>query len=446
MEATASVEEIRGLLARLRDGLDETTAPETLSALQVVIDEATRLRMTAIRLVDAQRRQATTARQRDTAAELADQLSLGRAEARRVVAGARTLDALPAVTEALEAGEITPAAAEAITRARRQPSDITALEHVQHDLVDLARSAHPDVVAKRARWAVAADPRQLERRRAHQRANRGLRLRTRDDGLVGVDGTLLPEAGEAWRIILDSLVKASYRSDGNHDTGGGACSAEAGGVEASDCEDDDVEEGAGRPGEDRRSTAQRMHDAFDELGRRILSDGLTPQVHRAPAKILVCVDLRTFDPAAHTPQLLDALGLDPDRIREAATSMLPPGAGLLPETGTLLPPDVVRRLGDDGGELIPLLFDGYEPLARGRSMRLADHDLRLGLIARDQGCVDCQAPPAWCDADHDPPWEDDGRTDPDQLELRCRPEHVERHRRLGLDPPGDPGLQRSRSP
>jgi hypothetical protein len=423
MAATELIERMRDTLTRLREQLDEQSAADTLHALQVLLDEATSLRMSAIRLLDAQRRDATTARQRDTAAELADQLSIGRGEARRAVAGARTLEALPAVADALEAGEISPAAADAITRARRQPSDIAALEEAQHELVDVARRTHPDEVAKRARWVVAADPRQARRRRTHQEANRGLRLRTRDDGMVGIDGALLPEEGEAWRTVLDSLVRASYRDD-----------------------DGGTQDEGGPPAPDTRSGAQRMHDAFATLGRRILADGLTPDVHRAPAKILVCVDLRTFDPAAHRPELLDALGLDPDRVRAAVTSMLPEGAGLLPETGALLPPEIIHRLAHDGAELIPLLFDGYEPLARGRSRRLADHDLRLGIICRDHGCVDCGAPPAWCDADHDPPWDDGGRTDPDQLELRCRPDHVERHRKLGLPPPGDREPERSRSP
>lgn len=430
IDAGSPIDVVRDTLARLRDQLDEQSAADTLQAVQVLLDEITSLRMTAIRLLDAQRRDAPTARQRDTAAELADQLSIGRNEARRAVAGARTLEALPTVAEALDAGEISPAAAEAITRARRQPADLKSLEHAQGDLVELARSAHPDEVAKRARWVVAGDQAQARRRRDHQQANRGVRLRNRDDGLVHIDGSLLPEVGEAWRTILDSLVKASYRGE-QQESGASSPSTRQGlgGEDGSRDED-------GPPGPVSRSAAQRMHDAFAALGRRILADGLTPDVHGAAAKILVCTDLRTFDPAVHSPELLHALGLDADRIRANVTSMLPEGAGLLPETGALLPVEVVRLLADDGAELVPLIFDGYTPLARGRSLRLADHDLRLGLIARDQGCVDCGAPPAWCDADHDPPWEDGGRTDPDMMELRCRPEHVERHRRLGLDPPG----------
>ena len=442
IDPDTAIATIQELLARLRAQLHTESAGEILRVLQVLLDGAASIRLAAIRLMDAERRSATTARGRDTAAELAEQLGIGRREARQVVAGARTLEALPAVAEALDAGEITPAAAEAITRARRQPSDIGALRDAQADLVEVARTAHPDEVAKRARWVVSADPAQTRRRRQHQQVNRGLRLRTRDDGMVHVDGSLLPEAGEAWRIILDSLVRATYRNgDGSEPAGGDGGDGGAG----SDAVDGDGD-GSGPPADDTRSAAQRMHDAFADLGQRILADGLTPQVHRAPAKILTCIDLRTFDPACHSPELLQALGLDADRIRAAVESLLPPGAGLLPETGALLPPEVVRQLADDGAELIPLLFDGFTPLARGRSMRVADHDLRLGLIARDQGCVDCGAPPAWCDADHDPPWEDGGRTDPDMLELRCRPEHVERHRQLGLRPPPTGEPERSRAP
>lgn len=423
MDAAEPIEVIRDTPTRLREDLDEQSAPDTLRTLQLLIDEATALRLTAIRIVDAQRRGAGTARQRDTAAELADQLEIERGEARRVVAGARTLESLPTVADALEAGEISPAAATAITRARRQPADVGALERAQEELVELARTRHPDEVARRARWVVAADHGRADRRRQRQQANRGVRLRNRDDGLVGLEAALLPEVGEAWRTILDPLIKATYR---------GA--------------DRRVEAGDAAPGEDRRSAAQRMHDAFDDLAQRILAGGLTPEVHRAPPRVLVCIDLRELDPARHTPELLDALGIDPVRVRGAVTSMLPRAAGLLPETGQLLPAEVVRRLADEGAELVPLLFDGFTPLARGRTLRTADHHLRLGLVARDHGCVDCGAPPSWCDADHDPPWDPDGRTDPDAMVLRCRPEHVERHRRLGLDPPARPPAGDCRSP
>ena len=436
----AAVATIRGGLGRLRDQLCATSAEETLRALQGVLDEAASLRSAAIRLMDARRREASTARQRDTAAQLAEDLEIERSEARRMVSRARAVEALPSLADALDAGQISPAAADAITRARRQPSDITALQNAQDDLVELARTAHPDEVAKRARWVVAANREQLRRRRAHQEADRGLRLHTRADGLVGIQGALLPEVGEAWRTVLDSLVKATYRGDDPGDAGrvGDAphgTHAHADGGEGGTRTADGQDAAGADLGGDSRSGAQRMHDVFAGLGRRVLAEGLTPQVHGAAPTTLVCIDLRSFDPSCHTPGLLDALGLDPDAMRAAVGSLLPHQAGLLPETGALLPAEIVRRIADDGGKIIPLLFDGYTPLARGRTLRTADHDLRLGLIARDQGCVDCGAPPSWCDADHDPPWDDGGRTDPDQLELRCRPEHVERHRQLGLDPP-----------
>ena len=435
MDTSAATATIRQVLAGLRDGLCRDSAQDTLAVVQALIDEATALRLEAIRLVDQARREGTTVKERDTAGAITEELDLPRHEARQAVGVARLLDQLPELAAAVRAGEVSPAAAEAITRARRQPADLSALAAAEDELVELARTAHPDEVAKRARWVVAADRSQLERARSRQRANRGLALSPRADGTVAIDGVLMPEVGEAWRTILDPLVKGTYRDPARDDEGptDGASAAES----------DVARSGA----EDRRTGRQRMHDVFGELGARLLASGVTPKVHRAPARILVCIDLRSFDPSVHDPRLLETLGVDAARIRAAARSLLPSGAGLLPETGTLLPAEVVRQLAVDGAELIPLLFDGFTPLARGRSMRLADHDLRLGLIVRDQGCVDCGAPPSWCDADHDPPWDDGGRTDPDQLALRCRADHVDRHRReAGGRPTGSTGPPRRGPP
>ncbi|MGH3433906.1 MAG: DUF222 domain-containing protein [Thermocrispum sp.] len=407
---------IRAQLAVLREGLTGRTAEAVLGALNTVRRDHDALRLHALMLADRARQEQPTAAGRDTAGALSDTLGIPGVQARRELKQARTLERLPALAAAVESGEVTPDAAAAITRARRQPADIHTLRAAQDDLVALARSQHPDEIAKRARWVVAARPQQLDRQRSRQRADRGLTLRTRDDGMVEITGALLPEAGETWRTILDPLVKRTYRQP-------------------------DSSDGDQPPQQDPRTGRQRMHDVFATLGRQILSDGRTPEVHRMPARVLVCVDLRTFDPAAHDPQLLDALGIDPAAIRRAATGLLPAGAGLLPETGTLLPAELVRRLATAAGtETIPLLFDGFTPLARGRTRRLADANLRLALVCRDHGCVDCHAPPSWCDADHTTPWEPphNGRTDPDNLQLRCRPQHVDRHLQLGLDPPSDP--------
>ena len=61
----------------------------------------------------------------------------------------------------------------------------------------------------------------------------------------------------------------------------------------------------------------------------------------------------------------------------------------------------------------------------GRNRRLASPLQRLALIVRDGGCVwhGCTTDHTRCDADHDPPWDEGGLTNIDDLRLCCRPKH-----------------------
>ncbi|WP_344025805.1 HNH endonuclease, partial [Kribbella jejuensis] len=70
----------------------------------------------------------------------------------------------------------------------------------------------------------------------------------------------------------------------------------------------------------------------------------------------------------------------------------------------------IRRLACDAN-IIPLVLGANsQPLDVGRSERLVTRHIRQALIARDQGCVICGAPPIMTDAHHLIHWKDGGPT------------------------------------
>ncbi len=66
-----------------------------------------------------------------------------------------------------------------------------------------------------------------------------------------------------------------------------------------------------------------------------------------------------------------------------------------------------------------------QPLALGRSFRLASTAQRIALAVRDGGCVLCHRPAPECQTHHITDWAHGGRTDLDQLVLLCWTHHRE---------------------
>jgi len=66
-----------------------------------------------------------------------------------------------------------------------------------------------------------------------------------------------------------------------------------------------------------------------------------------------------------------------------------------------------------------------QPLAVGRSRRLATRAQRTALAVRDQGCILCGRPPAECQTHHLTDWARGGSTDVDEMVLLCWAHHRE---------------------
>lgn len=90
----------------------------------------------------------------------------------------------------------------------------------------------------------------------------------------------------------------------------------------------------------------------------------------------------------------------------------------------------------------------------GRNRRFASALQRLAIAVRDRTCVvaGCGRSAVECDAHHEPPFEDGGRTDVDKMEARCSLHHHHRHetgetgpRRSARRPPGRRGRRRAQA-
>ncbi|WP_343600915.1 HNH endonuclease signature motif containing protein [Mycobacterium sp.] len=151
--------------------------------------------------------------------------------------------------------------------------------------------------------------------------------------------------------------------------------------------------------QDRRSHAQRQHDALNALVRGQLGDPKLGVHKGLPVTVIVSTTLQELSAAAGY----------------AVTG-----------GGTLLPMrDLIRMAGHAYHYLA--VFDEHEsrPLYLGRTRRIASPDQRIVLYARDRGCTapGCDRPGYWCEAHHTDGWARGGNTDADKLTLACKPDN-----------------------
>lgn len=137
---------------------------------------------------------------------------------------------------------------------------------------------------------------------------------------------------------------------------------------------------------ERRTPQQRMADALAELI-------LEPKSGRSPRTALLVI-------------------ADYDVVhRELVNARLCDGAPI--------PVGELRRLACDA-DILPGVFRAKtQELWLGRKRRIATEAQRAALALRDQGCIGCDANPAWCQAHHIKPWSWGGPTNLDNLVLVC---------------------------
>ena len=304
------------------------------------------------------------------ASVLCDQGGKSRSEARRRLAVAETLDEMPQVRSAVEAGEVSLTNAERLAQAakRTAPESVDAAA----GLLDQARDMSPDRFAREVdAWTQSRQDDHGHGDYLAQRQQRYLRIR-RDRDKVRIDGQYDLEAGTRIGARLQRLAEALRRQDDqaarNGDKTGG--------------------------GGGRRSWDQLQADALDQLASGSIGpDDGSGSGGRPKAEVIVVADIGVLT------------GEDPSGRCEI------PGAGPVP-------PTVLQRIACDA-ELTGVLFSEGKPLFHGTTTRTASKAQRRMLIARDGGCIGCGAEPRWCQAHHIVPYAQSRRTDIDNLVLVC---------------------------
>lgn len=315
-------------------------------------------------------------------------MQVGEATAPRV---SLTGEALPAkhphIASAVAAGAIGMTAASAIIALLDRVAlrvDAARLDDAERQLAALAPGLRPDELSKLlARAEAHLDPDGIEPRHEALRADRSLVLQERD-GMLVITGKLDPETGAPVKAAIDALVGDGLRRN----------------------------ERAAEADRDGRSVRQLQADALADLCRHAMGCAKTPTT--PTATVVVRVDLAD----------------------------LQAGTGLATIDGITqpVPASTVRRLAADA-QIIPCVLGGdSEILDWGRAKRLFTPAQKLAIAERDDGCVGCGAPPAWCHVHHLAWWDrDGGRTDLGNGVLLCTGCHHRLHAdgwEIRVDGPG----------
>lgn len=148
---------------------------------------------------------------------------------------------------------------------------------------------------------------------------------------------------------------------------------------------------------DRRSAGQRNHDALTAMGRALLASGNLGQHNGLPATIIVSTTLADLD---------------------AGTGKAHTGGG------TWLPIRDVIALASHAHHYLRI-YHGAKECALFHTKRLASPGQRIVLYAKERGCSHphCPIPGYYCQVHHDTDYAQTGRTNIDELTLRCGPHH-----------------------
>jgi Domain of unknown function (DUF222) len=289
----------------------------------------------------------------------------GGAAAERVET-ARQLKELPRTEEALARGEIGYQHAVAMART----ADHVGAAHVRKaeaTLLKAAETMDPGqfiTVAKNFEHQVDAEAVLADANRANER--RYLQIGEASNGLVRLEGQLVPEAAAMLRTRMEPFIKPARG--------------------------------------DERSGGQRAHDALLEILRRGANadDGKSSGGGPRPS-LIIKVDLDTLAGIDRAP------------------------AGEL-EWGGTIPAETVRRMACDSA-ITRITGLGELEQEITHAARTIPPSTRRALVARDRHCVfpGCDRPAPWCDGHHLIFWGDGGPTKLENLGLVCGAHHRKVH-------------------
>jgi hypothetical protein len=348
------------------DVLDDVTA---------LVAERNRLDARLARLVRAAELSQAPERdgQKSMASWLRGHCRLSGPGALRLVTAGRTLQHLPVLAEAADAGLVS--AAQLAEAARLvTPQRLAAFATAGVDLGEVdgvltgvaVESDHAALVQVVQAYLVALDPDGPE---PDPTEGRSLTLSKHSDGSLSLRGHLDAVGGEKLQAVLEAHVQAD------------------------------------RPAGDDRTRAQRQGDALMQLADNALATGSAPVLRSVKPHVAVRIDL---DDLVDTSTGAGAATTGFDATISAARA---------------------RWLACDGRISRVVFGPDCVPLDVGREARLISGQLRRAVELRDGGCVfaGCDAPTHWSDVHHLVHWIDGGETSLENSALLCERHHTKVH-------------------
>jgi len=330
---------------------------------------------------------------------------------RRTLTGEPLAPALPALSAALAAGEVSVGQADVILEAVENIPDRApagAAEVVERVLVEAAHHETPRRLRRTAHELLERlDTDGREPADEARERRRGFHLAAFPNGWSRPSGRFSPELTAVLQSVLDSLA-APVKQDREPDP---------------------------------RSAGQRRHDGLLEALTRVLRSGTLPECGGVPVTVLATISVSELAAAVGHAQLprpepeppsreascdLGLSGLAAEAGIDLAELLATPTSGLaLLGHGQIVSVPTLLRMAAEA-EVIPVvLSDAGGVLAYGRERRLATKGQRLALAARDGGCCfpGCDRPASWTEVHHVVEWLDDGPTDLDNMCLLCVHHH-----------------------
>ncbi len=353
---------------------------------------------------------------RTVGAALSHRARVRRAEANQTVHLARSLKAMPVVSDALSSGEIGLCHARRLAKASTRDgfSDVEALlcDHAR----GLSYTAFDKVVSY---WEHLVDTNAAEHDATFKEQRREFHASMTFNGMGRLDGWLDPISFEEFRNALDRIEAELFNND------------------LRDAQADHVDKHAA---ELWRTPAQRRADALVEMARRataVPEDAKTPE-----PLVIIHMDKPTFEtglnqtlgltlftntspPNQPPPPETNSGDMSTSRPSETNNGDMSTGKLCETDSGTVITPTqgVEQAL---KGHIRRLVYQSPGViLDYGRSTRLFTGALRQAIQARDRTCrhPGCDLPARQCEIDHITEWQHGGTTTHTNAATRCSYHH-----------------------
>jgi len=362
----------------------------------------------------------------------------GRAVAVRTTLTGEPLPALfPTVREALVDGGIGIDSVTAITAVlgsiadRTNPAQWSAAEYE----LTAAATGHgadgaPPCTADETRiqakvWELVLDPDGALPDAERAARKRGIRFGPDQGGIRPVNGWILTELYEQFRLLADAhlnprvadLPDPTSETGDTSDTTGNGVTAPTGrtgdgingpGVTFRENPDTTDETGPAEP-KDTRSYAQKLHDVFASILGIAARSAEAPTLGGAAPVIVITIDDDDLHPDRHDS---NGAGDHDGRGTARGDAEGHEGIGFINGTDCTVPAFVARQNACNAGTQRQILDGDGRIIALGTPNRTFNAAQRKAITARDGTCIipGCHAPAAWCEIHHVTPHAEGGPT------------------------------------